>query len=64
MQPKTQQLKAAKRLLKEALALVTDVQGIVLGCGDPKAAHRLKAIGQRLVDEIELIEQLLAKPSS
>jgi hypothetical protein len=51
------QLLSAKRLLKEALALVADAQGLFRD--DEDTVRRLKAIGQALVDEIERVTQLL-----
>lgn len=58
------QLVSAKRLLKEAFALVADVQGIFHGRGDTATAARLKAVGERLRREIERAEQLLVGPEA
>jgi hypothetical protein len=57
------QLISAKRLLKHALDLVTDVKGIFDRADDNEAGRRLDGIRQRLVSEIEEIERLQAAQS-
>jgi hypothetical protein len=64
MQSKPQQLAAARRLLKEASALIADAQGILRNYGEAKATERLKAIGKRLESEVEHVEQLQATQPS
>jgi hypothetical protein len=53
MQSKLQKLAAAKRFLKEAVALIGDAKTLLQSLGELQAVQRLDAIGQRLANEID-----------
>jgi hypothetical protein len=57
MKPAPQQLAAAKRLLKEAVALITDAKSLLQSLGELQAVQRLDAVRQRLVDEVETMPE-------
>lgn len=61
MPPTREQLYSIKRLLKEARALIGDVQNAFRGTGaaraDIDAAERLREIACRLAEEIEYIQR-------
>ncbi len=53
-----QPLSSAARLLKEAQELVHDVELIVEHCGYRDLAHRLKALRDKLREELDTIRSL------
>jgi hypothetical protein len=56
MKSQPQQLAAAKRLLKEAEALISDAKTLLQGLGELEAVQRLDAIRKRLIGEIEELD--------